>query len=395
MSSAASCPIGPLSIQPSPEPSTQEPAQSPSAILAQEILSSSQISPQTNVKEVKNTKGTKCLLLKALQSTITEAAVSLAQSIKKICKKITNSLTALFTIKKIDQQLEIELAELHSIQIKETPKKASRVLSLKLGIQKLIEQKNKCKERILNLRKVPPRFLSILSGVLTATVTLGSLTKTLPSAALIALRAAGNWVGGFAAGLSIPFGLFDIGLGIKRVIHASTRLKEAKQDLSELQEKIQDFSVLNDIWKSCYDLQRQKLLVHTLKSQRLATQSLFQTIMGSLAVVGGALGIASLLTGGWAAIGFGIAGGVLSIASISIAITSYIKERPLKQQIKKYHQITTEDLEKIGQSISLCDDAQKRSLANLLKVKEEDLIKDPLKTLQLAFKELLVKEPTP
>jgi hypothetical protein len=385
-------PTLPYDISINPQSSTQKPSETThSSKIAHKILSHRHAAANRNIKAHKG-KAARQILKKSLQSRISEAFVALAQHIRKLAVKLALSFTALIRLKKINTQMDSELHNLKILKAEKIPGNEKKILSLQHGIQRLQQLKNKCLERLFNLRKLPAGLFDAISGILSTASTIGSLTKLGRSEALATLRIVGTWMKGVAAGISLPIGFLDIGLGINRIVTASRKRKEAEQALQELEKLPKDPTIPDALWNTCADLRKHQLLIQNLKALRNWRKSVYQVCGGSLAVVGAGLGLASLFTGGWAGIGIGIAAGVTGAIGMGVALISYLRKRPLSSQIKQIRTRSNLDLENIAASIRLCSKEQKESLATLLRVRKEELEIDPYIALSSNFRELLSKD---
>jgi hypothetical protein len=329
------------------------------------------------------------IIKKSLVLKICELPRLTSQAMSNIFKKVRESLSSLFAIKQIDKRLADELDRLNRLQMSPKPDN-KRITTLKWNIESLRIQKKKWCDRLLRIRKAPPGFFAVISTCVTAIYTLGAITKSMGDAAMAGLKASCTWIGSISGAISILFGGAEIAISIAKIRTANQELNSIETTLNKLENTHRNIAP-ESIWNCCRDLQTQKLLIQNLKAIRSKRKAIFQILMGSFAIAGGIIGIASLCTSGWAAIGLSIAGGVAGLAGIGIAIYSYIRSRPLSQKIKDFRTQSMDDVKILADKIQQCTPLQKEELAALLNVDAKDL-EQPHLVLKTLFAEVISKE---
>lgn len=375
ISTASSCPVN---ISPGSTPKSTKGKKVAESILSQ--------SPTSKTAKFENNLSIKNILKKVIVSKVCELPRFTARTMHAIYSKVQKSLSALFVIKKLDSRIIMEETLIETIEKQEGPHETT-LIKLRQGIAFLRQQRRKWVNRLLEFRKAPPGFFGIISTCLSAIYTLGSFTKSMSSVLLTRLHLAASWIGGISGGISIVFGGIEIFLGIKKLRDVSKVWDQITLSIDKLEEEEKRFvpHELQRLWTTCSKLQRKKLLIEQLKARKHYTRAIFQTIAGSFAIVGGALGIASVCTAGWAAVGLSIAAGAAGAAGLGVAICSYLRTRPLKKQIEAIRTFSEQDLTHLSKDIQHCSPEQKKQLADLLDLNFEELDKSPETTLKTNF----------
>lgn len=313
-------------------------------------------------------------------------AIQIIHSIKRIAAKIKKTTQALRLLRETKTQLLLAQERLSNAIASALPIETR--ISIQARITELSHKKEKYLGRLYALRNIPAPFLDLATGSITLAYTIGKAVSTLAPTVLHGLQTATAILGGAAGGLTILLGGYSLYSNVKNCRLARQRLEKAATQLTALETQLRtpQMGISPELWTTCLNIQKTRLQKEEIKAQKLWRGAILKSCASALSTVSGVLGIVSVFTAGFSAIGIAIAAAVLGGIGVAIGLTSYFSTRRLKAELAALPNVTEENCERMASLISTCSEEQKRELARVLEI-SADLPADPsaIKTILLAI----------